>query len=287
MMSFIHFSKGLKNREVSVMKKAVKVVLISLAVIIAGVIIYFVCAFFGNPVSYLLSANSADDYIEEKYPDYDLEIEKIGYDFKISGYYAKVVSPTSVDTHFSVYFDLLGRPVYDTYDNIGNGWNTFVRVENEYRALTDSVENEIKKYFTTDIFYGEIKTSEISEDYCGKEPYGIPMNDLVLDYDYDMDEVGKKAGHIVFYYDETELTAEKSAERLLQAKEILDRNNIKFFAIDFIAQEPKTEENAASRKEFSVREFLYSDIYEDGLAERLQEAADDLQDYYSKEDAKK
>lgn len=269
------------------MKKAVKVVLISLAVIIAGVIIYFVCAFFGNPVSYLLSVNSADDYIEEKYPDYDLEIEKIGYDFKVSGYYAKVVSPTSVDTHFSVYFDLLGRPQYDTFENITDGWNTAMRLENEYRALTDSVENEIKKYFTTDIFYGEIKTSEISEDYCGKEPYGIPMSDLVLDYDYDMDEVGKKAGHIVFYYDETDLTAEKSAERLLQAKEILDRNNIKFFAIDFIAQEPKTETNAGNRKEFAVREFLYSDIYEEGLAERLQEAADDLQSYYSKEDAKK
>ncbi len=269
------------------MKKAVKVIVISLAVLVVGVIVYFVCAFFGNPVSYLLSVNSADDYIEEKYPDYDLEIEKIGYDLKVSGYYARVISPTSVDTHFSVYFDLLGRPVRDTFENVTDGWNTAMRLENEYRELTDSVEEEIKKEFATDIFYGEIKTSEVSEDYCGKEPYGIPVNDLVLDYDYDINEVGKKAGHIVFYYDETELTAEKSAERLLEAKEILDKNNINFFAIDFIAQEPKTEENASMRKEFAVREFLYSDIYEDGLVERLQEAANDLQEYYSKEDAKK
>ena len=269
------------------MRKSVKIILISLAILLAGVIVYFVCAFFGNPVSYLLAKNSADNYIEENYADYDFEIEKIGYDFKITGYYARVVNPGSKDSYFNIYFDLLGKPVYDTFDNIENGWNTFVRLENEYRELVDTVEDEIKKEFTTDIFYGEINTSEIADDYCGKEPYGIPMSDLVLDYDYDIDEVGKKAGHIVFYYDETELTAEKSAERLLKAKEIFDKNNIKFYAIDFIAQEPKTEENAGNRKEFSVREFLYSDIYEEGLAERLQEAADDLQDYYSKEDAKK
>ena len=269
------------------MKKSVKVVLITITALIVGVILWFVCAFFGNPVSYFLAKNSADDYIAENYADYDLEIEKVGYDLKVSGYYAKVVSPSSVDTHFYVYFDLLGRPVRDTFDNVTDGWNTAMRLENEYRALTDSIEDEVNKYFTTDIFYGEIKTSDYADDYCGKEPYGILPSELILDYDYDINEVAEKAGHIVFYYDETELTAEKSAEKLFQLKEILDKNNIRFFAIDFIAQEPKTEENAGSRKEFSVREFLYSDIYEDGLEERLQQAADDLQKYYSAEDQKK
>lgn len=269
------------------MKKSVKIILITLVVLFLGVILFFVNAFFGNPVSYFLAVNSADDYIEENYADYDLEIEKVGYDFKSSGYYAYVVSPSSVDTHFSVYFDLLGRPLRDSFDNVTDGWNTYMRLENEYRELTDSIEDEIKKEFTTDIFYGEVKTSEISDDYVGKEPYGVVMSELKLDYDYDIKEVAKSAGHIVFYYDETELTAEKSAERLLELKKIFDKNEIPFFAIDFIAQEPKTEENTSNRKEFSVREFLYSDIYEDGLAERLQEAADDLQEYYTKEDAKK
>ncbi len=269
------------------MKKSVKVVLITLAVFVVGVILWFVCAFFGNPVSYLLSVKSADEYIAENYSDYDLEIEKVGYDFKTSGYYAKVVSPSSIDTHFHVYFDLLGRPVRDTFDNVTDGWNTSMRLENEYRELTLSIEDEIKKYFTTDIYYGEIKTSDFPDDYCGKEPYGIPTSELILDYDYNIDEVGEKAGHIVFYYEEAELTAEKSATRLLELKRILDEKGIKFYAIDFIAQEPKTEDNAGNRKEFSVREFLYSDIYEEGLAERLQKASDDLQNYYSAEDKKK
>ena len=269
------------------MKKSVKTVLIALTVIVVCVILWFVCAFFGNPVSYLLSANSAENYIEENYPDYDLEIEKVGYDLKVSGYYANVVSPSSVDTHFSVYFDLLGRPKYDTFENITNGWNTAMRLENEYRELSLSIRDVIEKYFTTDIYYGEIKTAEIADDYCGKEPYGIPVSELIIDYDYDINEVASKAGHIVFYYEETELTAEKSAERLLELKRILDENGIRFFAIDFIAQEPKTEENAAIRKEFAVREFLYSDIYEDDLAERLQKSADELQEYYAQEDMKK
>lgn len=269
------------------MKKSTKIVLTVISVIILSVVLFFVCAFFGNPVSYLLAKNSADDYVEAKYSDSNFEIEKIGYDFKTTGYYANVVNPDSEDSYFSVYFDLLGRPVYDTYENITNGWNTYMRLEDEYRELVDSVEDEIKKTFTTDIFYGEMKTSEVADDYCGKVPYGIVMSDLVVDYDYDINEVGKKSGHIVLYYDETVLTADKMAERLLEVKEIFDKNNIEFFAIDFIAQEPKTEENAGNRKEFSVREFLYSDIYEDGLAERLQESADDLQEYYAEQDAKK
>ncbi len=269
------------------MKKSVKFILITIAVLFLGIILYFVCAFFGNPVSYLLAANSADDYIEKNYADYDLKVEKVGYDLKVSGYYAKVVSPTSIDTHFSVYFDLLGRPTRDTFDNVTDGWNTHCRLEEEYRALCDEVFKEVNKKFKSDISYGEISILEFSDDYVGKEQYGVVMSELELDFNYDIKEVAKSAGHIVFYYDETELTAEKSAERLLELKEIFDKNNVPFFAIDFVAQEPKTETNAADRQEFSVREFLYSDIYEEGLAERLQVAADALQDYYTKEDAKK
>lgn len=269
------------------MNKKLKIILISISAVSFCVMLYFVCAFFGNPVSYLLSKNAADNYIADNFSAYNLEIEKVGYDFKVSGYYANVVSPDSIDTHFTIYFDLLGRPDFDTFENVKNGWNTAMRLEDEYRQVVNSVEDEIKKDFTTDIFYGEIKTSEISDDYSGKEPYGIKISDLVIDFDYDINEVASKAGHIVFYYDETDLTAERAAQRLLELKAILDKNNIQFYAIDFIAQEPKTEDNAATRKEFAVREFLYEDISEDGLVERLQAAANDLAEYYSKEDTKK
>lgn len=269
------------------MKKSVKVILITLSVLVIGVILYFVCAIFGNPVSYLLCVNSADNYIEENYADFDLEIEKVGYDFKSSGYYARAVSQSSIDTHFSVYFDLLGRPLYDSYDNVTDGWNTYMRLENEYRKLCEDVLKDAGKIFVSDIDYGEIKTlDEYSDEYMGQGPYGIVMSELELDFDYDIREVAKEAGHIVFYYDETELTAEKSAKRLLEMKAIFDKHNMPFYAIDFIAQEPKTETNAGNRAEFSVREFRYSDIYEEGLAERLQAAADDLQSYYAKEDSK-
>ncbi len=268
------------------MKKSVKIILIYLAVLLIGTILFFVCAFFGNPVSYFLAVNSADNYVEENYLDTDYEVEKIGYDFKSTGYYARVISPSSIDTHFSVYFDLLGRPLRDSFENVTDGWNTYMRLEDEYRALTDKVFEEVNKKFTSDISFGEIKTFEYSDGYKGKEPYGIVMSELELDYEYDIKEVAKSAGHLVFYYEETELTAEKSAERLLELKEIFDKHDMPFYAIDFTAQEPKTETNAGNQAEFSVNEFLYSDIYEEGLAERLQAAADDLKRFYSKEDAK-
>lgn len=269
------------------MKKAIRSVFISLAVFVVAIIIYFLCAFFGNPVSYLLSKNSAEDYIEEKYAEYNLEIEDVAYDFKSSHYYAKVVSPDSIDTYFTVYFDLLGRPKYDTFDNVTSGYNTAVRLGNEYRKLVDSVSEDISRHFVSDVFYGEIKISDSGEDFVGKIPYGIDLSELKLDSDYDINKIGKEAGHIVIYYEETELTAEKAAERLILLKEIFDKNNINFYAIDFIAQEPKADANSENRNEFVVREFLYSDIYEKDLPIRLQEAADDLQGYYSAMDSQK
>ena len=160
-----------------IMNKKLKIILISISAVSFCVMLYFVCAFFGNPVSYLLSKNAADNYIADNFSAYNLEIEKVGYDFKVSGYYANVVSPDSIDTHFTIYFDLLGRPDFDTFENVKNGWNTAMRLEDEYRQVVNSVEDEIKKDFTTDIFYGEIKTSEISDDYSGKEPYGIKISD--------------------------------------------------------------------------------------------------------------
>lgn len=269
------------------MKKTVKIILIVISVLLLGVILFFVCSFFGNPVSYLLALNSADDYIEENYADYNLEVEKIGYDFKSSGYYAKVVSPTSVDTHFSVYFDLLGRPIRDSFENVTDGWNTHMRLENEYREITDKVFEDESFGFTSDICYGEIKIYEKSDDYTNGEPYGIVMSELKTDYDCDIKDVARTAGHIVFYFDETDLSAKNVAKKLLEFKLLFDEKGIPFYAVDFVAQEPATEEKIANRKEFAVREFRYSDIYEEGLEERLEKAANDLKSYYTEEDAKK
>lgn len=268
-------------------KKVLVGILISLGIILLGVVLFFVCAFFGNPVSYYLSKESADDYIAENYAGQDFVIEDVGYDFKRTGYYAKVRKPGSKDIHFNIYFDLLGRPCYDSYENIEDGWNTYMRLESEYRNLVKETETDVAEVFTSDIFFGEIKTRDEVNDYVWKEPYGIVTNNLIVDHEYDMNDFSAEYGHIVFYYDETELTAEKAAERLLQFKAIMDKHNIKFYAIDFIAQEPKTETNAGNREEFSVREFRCSDIYEEGLADRLQEASDSLAAYYSSEDEKK
>ena len=48
-----------------------------------------------------------------------------------------------------------------------------------------------------------------------------------------------------------------------------------------------TEENKRGRDTFDVRGFLYSDIYKEGLVDRLGKAARDLDAYYKEQDAKK
>lgn len=45
---------------------------------------YLANAFMGNPISRILAAQTAKDYVAQRYPDF--YVEDLGYDFKTGGY---------------------------------------------------------------------------------------------------------------------------------------------------------------------------------------------------------
>ena len=57
--------------------------------------------------------------------------------------------------------------------------------------------------------------------------------------------------------------------------------------MDFTLWYPRGEEVTRPEGEVSVAQFLYADIYEDGMAQRVEEADEALKDYYAEQDAKK
>ena len=262
-------------------KKVLKVLALILAIVLIIGIGLFANALVGNPVSKFLATKGANEYIEKTYSDKDFVIEEVTYDFKTGGYYARVTSPTSIDSHFSLSFNWLGKLVLDCYDDVTTGWNTAMRLEDDYRnavkAITESKDFS-EKYF---LAYGEIPC--VLSDYPIDEEtpeYALQNEELVIDKIYDIREVGANHGKLVLWAQDDEVTIERLAELLLDVKNKFDKSGVTFKAVEFILEPTKEEgQPLMSDEQIKIRNFYYSDIYEDGLVERVKKANQETIEY--------
>ena len=274
-------------------KKWLKIAaLVAALAIIAGLCV-FANALVGNPVSKWLAKRTAEKHLEEVYGDTDFVIEKIGFNFKDTDYYVHIMSPSSEDSSFSLRIDMLGNLKLDTYESrVLGGGNTQNRLYMEYRELVDTVLEAPDYPFTTFIAYGDLQVGfapsdiEIEED---RWPEGYLVLDKVeLDKKYDIAELAEKVGHLVIYVEDEEVTVERAAEVLLELKELFDRKNVPFVAIDFVLEYPRKPEGGNTKEgRVNVEGFLYSDIFEEGLVERVRIADEELNAYYAEQDAKR
>ena len=144
--------------------------------------------------------------------------------------------------------------------------------------------------YESDICFGELKeitSKELESEYTNFGPiYGIDLSKLELDKSYDINEMGKKYGHIVFYAKDEDISIKKASEILLHIKKILDEKNVSFYAMDFSLQKPRSEDENINPndKSIDIQEFLYSDIYEKGLENRIKENSQKLEKYYEEQD---
>lgn len=263
-------------------KKVLKVLALVLAIILIIGIGLFANALVGNPVSKFLATKGAEEHLAKNYSDKDFVVEEVNYDFKTGGYYARITSPTSIDSHFSLSFNWLGKLELDYYDDdVTTGWNTAMRLEDDYRnavkAVTES-EDFSEKYF---IAYGEIPC--VLSDYPIDEEhpeYALQKEELVIDKIYDIKEVASQHGKLVLYAYDEEVTHERLAELLLDVKNKFDNSGVTFKAVDFVLEPPKEEgQPLMSDEQIKIRNFYYSDIYEDGLVERVKKANQETIEY--------
>ena len=263
-------------------KKVLKVLALILAIVLIIGIGLFANALVGNPVSKFLATKGAEEHLAKNYSDKDFVVEEVNYDFKTGGYYARITSPTSIDSHFSLSFNWLGKLELDYYDDdVTTGWNTAMRLEDDYRnavkAVTES-EDFSEKYF---IAYGEIPC--VLSDYPIDEEhpeYALQKEELVIDKIYDIKEVASQHGKLVLYAYDEEVTHERLAELLLDVKNKFDNSGVTFKAVDFVLEPPKEEgQPLMSDEQIKIRNFYYSDIYEDGLVERVKKANQETIEY--------
>lgn len=267
-------------------KKILKTAALLVAVGLIGFLAYFANGLVGNPVSKALSKRTAEKYVAEKYADTDFFIEDICYDFKTCGYYARIKSPSSIDSHFSLRFNMDGKLSHDSYEqDVKSGWNTAQRLDTEYRKLADAVFESPSFPFKSDICFGTLET--VDRDYIENEDipdFALVTEELETDKLYDIRELGREAGELIVYIDDETVSIERAAEVMLKLKEIMDESGVTFRAMDFVLQHPKPEKGVRSDEAVRTENFLYEDIYEEGMTERVKKADEELREYYEKID---
>lgn len=273
-------------------KKKLKIVALVAALLIMAGIGWFANALVGNPVSKWLATRTAERHLQEHYGDTDFVIETVGFNFKDTDYYAHIMSPSSEDSRFSLRIDMVGNLRMDTYESrVLMGGNTADRLYMEYRALTDEVFEGPYYPFTSFIAYGDLRVGFDTPDVeVGEELLAdgyVVLEELVLDKKYNIREVGALAGRLIVYVEDEVVTVERAAEVLLELKKLFDTENVPFYSIDFVLEYPRKPEGGTIKDDrINVEKFLYSNIYEDGLVERLSAANDALNAYYAEEDEK-
>ena len=264
------------------MKKVLKIIALVIAVALILTVCWFANALCGNPISKWLAQRAANAYLEEQYPGTDYYIERLGFSFKSTDYYAHVRSETSIDTQFTLHIDMLGNVYFDTYESVTGGFVTARRVEQEYRQLTDQIFENPSFIYKSEIQYGtlEIYPQEAFDDphVTDIPEYALVQDELILDKIYDVRELGRQAGHLIVYIDNQELSFENAANILLDIREIFDSANIPFYAIDLTLR--------TNGERINFDHFPYEDIYEDGLIERIKAAHEELEAYYAEQDGK-
>ena len=271
------------------MKKRIRIIGIVLLIALIAVLIWFGNVMLGNPVSHALASKAAKAYLSDRFSDTDYEMERITHSFKDGRYHAFMVSPTSIDGNFSVCFSMMGEYCYDTYDSVQDGWNTAQRLNSEYRKLTDTILNDpALPYDNTQVYsimFGELEIypKEFIDDPNVHDipDYSLVQDDLELNKIYDIKELGAQAGHLILYVDNEVISVEETARIMLDFRSMFDEADIPFYAMDFVLRHPRTEDGQSDDEEIRINDFLYQDIYEEGLTERIEIAIEETAAYYA------
>lgn len=270
-------------------KRILKISALVLAAVLIVGVAWFANGLVGNPISKLIATNTAQKHLEASYPDTDYEIEDVFFSFKDGKYYAHAISKSSIDGSFTLKISMFGQLLEDDYDSRVEGHeNVASRLNSEYKEMVDSVFASHAYPYNISMGYGrlEFKREEAVETVEG----AIKRSELVNDGLYNVCELGAKNGELVLYIDSDTVTSEHAAEILLKTKELMDRAGISFYSMHFVLRYPPDDPEKSYERpkgEIDLKDFLCSDIYEEGMTERVKIAAEKTENYYAEQDAEK
>lgn len=270
-------------------KRILKLSALAVALALTVGIILFANSLVGNPVSRLMATNTAKNHLAEHYADRDFTVDGVIFSFKHGYYHAYISSPSSVDSSFTLAIALDGELIHDYYeDRVINRWNTADRIGRDYRNAVDAVLNSPSFPYNEHIGYGDLEF--ISEEYKNDPSvpeYAIVTNTLILDGFYNASELGAEAGKLTIYLEDETVSYERLAEIILDVKKIFDSAGVKFYVLDLVLEYPKQTDGTKKEDRVEVMDFLYSDIHEDGMTDRVKASDEAAKAYYAEQDTEK
>lgn len=204
--------------------KWLSVILIAVLLLMVGFVISFITAFYGNPITKMIASTKIRSYVEETYPDMDLEVTKAVYNFKFQDYVSHVQSKTSMDTGFSVSWE--NGTIYDSYENdVTKHYRTYERIQKEF---SDVVEDTISREFpyVTSILFADFDKS--MDDFSS----------LTLDMPLNTAEIPAPVSLTIYFYHDV-INYEAFCERLLELSNIMKKNNIRMDFYSVVMEEPQ------------------------------------------------
>lgn len=204
-------------------------------------------------------------------------------------YHAFIKSPSSIDSEFTLSVNMWGKLRYDSYeDRVLSGENTANRISNDYRAIVDKVLDSQAFPYNEHIGYGDFEFyPRIHLEEYSIPSYALITDDLKLDAFYDVNELGRNHGKLTIYIDDETVSYERATEIILDIRKIFDDAGVKFYNLDFVLTYPKNEDNTKKDGRVEVMNFLYTDIYEEGIVERVKASDEAANAYYEEQDAEK
>ena len=265
-------------------KKHLKMAALVAALALIVGLCLFANALVGNPVSKALAARAAKARMTAQYPTYTLE--EVTYSFKDGNYYAHLTDPNQIDGDFSMAFTGGGKLLWDSYeDRVLSGENTRNRLSMEYRDLVDAVLEAPQAGLPLDFGFGDLecwsREAAANED-C--PPYALITEDFTVNGTYDVRALGAQAGHLVYYLQEESPSLERLAHWLLEIRRMMDEAGVPFVDIDLSLRYLRDENDRRPHSDLYVLHFLYEEIYEEGLLERVKAANADAIAYYAELD---
>ena len=210
-------------------RKILKILAFILAVGLIIAVLVISNAMNGNPVSKFMAKRASMDYVDEvikpKFPDYADSIVQgdTFYSFKDGYYHTRYTSTISEDFYFNTMWN--HGKIHDTSDNITNGWNTLIRLNDEFNLVIESIMGAETAY-EFDMLGGDLIS-----DTEG-------LKDFTLDMELDIHNPPVMSNMFVYIYD-TEQTWERVADLLLECKSIMDAHDIPMGQYTCVVRMPK------------------------------------------------
>lgn len=241
------------------MKKS-KIIIISLIIVIPIILIiaFIICAFNGNPFVCMSVKKSAIELLEENNAQDIYMVDDVYYGFKEMKYYALIKAKDS-DLDFELTFDKSGELIEDSY-------NAFAQLADPQYILTQNYNDAVSAVFKHGFPYKtDVVVGKLVEPTASQAP---SINENTSLY-----ELAKTCGVITVYAYDNEVTAQKAGEILLEIKERMDHNDVSFYSINFSLRKSANSDNTTDEtaQNLWLSSFLYSDIYEENLTQRLEE----------------